>query len=64
MPHKLYLKIFPPNTSTLSNPALAGRIGLVFLGMNGLGIALAHLWSFDRVIFNLDYLLVGLEYVW
>jgi len=49
---------------TLSSAGLAAYILLGYAALNLFGMWVAREWSFDRPLFNLDYLLAGLVYVW
>ena len=40
------------------------RVCLVYLGLNVLGLSVAKLFHLDRPLFNLDYLVAGLVFVW
>lgn len=61
---KVYLKVLSPNSAELSNHELVARVCLGYLGVNSVGLVLAHFWGMPRAVFNLDYLLAGLVYVW
>ena len=56
--------IFSSGKTDLSKTDLAASIFFGYLGLNFIGWWLARLWGFDRPLFNLDYLLVGLVYLW
>jgi hypothetical protein len=56
--------IFSSGKTDLSKTGFAASMFFGYLGLNLIGWWLARLWGFDRPLFNLDYLLVGLVYLW
>ncbi len=64
MSRTLYRWIFSSDKSDLSKTGLAAWMFSVYFGLNLFGWWLTRVWAFDRPLFNLDYLLVGLVYLW
>lgn len=60
----IFRRLFFPQQSFMSRAALAVWMFSGYLGLTVLGMWLAKVWAFDRPVFNLDYLLVGLVFLW
>jgi hypothetical protein len=54
----------PENCPAPKTIGVIFRVTLVYLGLNVIALAVAKLFSLERPLFNLDYLLAGLVFVW
>ena len=59
-----FSQFFLPNQTDLTRAGLATRLGLTYVAINLLGWWVAKEWYYDRPFLNLDYVLVGLAYLW
>ena len=64
MSRTLYRWMFSPGKADLSKTGFAAWMFFGYLGLTLVGWWLARILAFDRPLFNLDYLLVGLVYLW
>jgi hypothetical protein len=64
MSRTLDWRIFSSGKTDLSKTGFAASMFFGYLGLNLFGWWLARVLAFDRPLFNLDYLLVGLVYLW